>query len=305
MAAREAAEAMGRGLRQSVSASGGHVPVKAARVLHDRLMIPGERPSDCVDEMHALARLIEVEELRYERLVGDSGGSHRAGYAIGRILSLVQDDVSGVDVVSKYCLDALTSPSTPPRAQAAALRLLCSVVSVTGFQFPLTDERLVERLRAWALGDLRPRADAAPPGRARREAEDAAETAERAAAALEAAREPTADLARATAARAALEALRVKTYALGCLAVALEAEDVASALVRDGAMAEIVTPLRRALVEGAPPEGAGAVAASARRRASRRRAGSARASAGAPAVNASANARAAASRSPVSVPSCS
>ena len=261
MAAREAAEAMGRGLRQSVSASGGHVPVKAARVLHDRLMIPGERPSDCVDEMHALARLIEVEELRYERLVGDSGGSHRAGYAIGRILSLVQDDVSGVDVVSKYCLDALTSPSTPPRAQAAALRLLCSVVSVTGFQFPLTDERLVERLRAWALGDLRPRADAAPPGRARREAEDAAETAERAAAALEAAREPTADLARATAARAALEALRVKTYALGCLAVALEAEDVASALVRDGAMAEIVTPLRRALVEGAPPEGAGAVAA--------------------------------------------
>ena len=233
MAAREAAEAMGRGLRQSVSASGGHVPVKAARVLHDRLMIPGERPSDCVDEMHALARLIEVEELRYERLVGDSGGSHRAGYAIGRILSLVQDDVSGVDVVSKYCLDALTSPSTPPRAQAAALRLLCSVVSVTGFQFPLTDERLVERLRAWALGDLRPRADAAPPGRARREAEDAAETAERAAAALEAAREPTADLARATAARAALEALRVKTYALGCLAVALEAEDVASALVRD------------------------------------------------------------------------
>ena len=78
-------------------------------------------------------------------------------------------------------------------------------------------------------------------------------TLETAAAALEAAREPTADLARATAARAALEALRVKTYALGCLAVALEAEDVASALVRDGAMAEIVTPLRRALVEGAPP----------------------------------------------------
>ena len=175
MAAREAAEAMGRGLRQSVSASGGHVPVKAARELHDRLMSPGDvRPSDRVDEVHALARLIEVEELRYERLVGDSGGSHRAGYAIGRILSLVQDDVSGVDVVSKYCLDALTSPSTPPRAQAASLRLLCSVVSVTGFQFPLTDERLVERLRAWALGDLRPRADAAPPGRARREAEDAA-----------------------------------------------------------------------------------------------------------------------------------
>ena len=262
MAAREAAEAMGRGLRQSVSASGGHVPVKAARELHDRLMSPGDvRPSDRVDEVHALARLIEVEELRYERLVGDSGGSHRAGYAIGRILSLVQDDVSGVDVVSKYCLDALTSPSTPPRAQAAGLRLLCSVVSVTGFQFPLTDERLVERLRAWALGDLRPRADAAPPGRARREAEDAAEAAERAAAAAEAARAPTAPLARATAAVAAADALRVKTYALGCLAVALEAEDVASALVRDGAMAEIVTPLRRALVEGAPPEGAGAVAA--------------------------------------------
>ena len=212
MAAREAAEAMGRGLRQSVSASGGHVPVKAARVLHDRPMIPGERPSDCVDEMHALARLIEVEELRYERLVGDSGGSHRAGYAIGRILSLVQDDVSGVDVVSKYCLDALTSRSDAPRAQAAALRLLCSVVSVTG-QFPLTDERLVERLRAWALGDLRPRADAALPdararsrGRRRNRGSAPPPRWRRRASPPRIWRGPGA-------ARAALEALRVKTYA--------------------------------------------------------------------------------------------
>ena len=46
MAAREAAEAMGRGLRQSVSASGGHVPVKAARELHDRLMNPGDALPD-------------------------------------------------------------------------------------------------------------------------------------------------------------------------------------------------------------------------------------------------------------------
>ena len=264
MAAREAAEAMGRGLRQSVSASGGHVPVKAARELHDRLMTPGDvRPSDVVDVVHALARLIEVEELRYERLVGDSGGSHRAGYAIGRILSLVQDDVSGVDVVSKYCLDALTQPSTPPKAQAAGLRLLCAVVSVTGFQFPLTDERLVDRLRAWALGDLRPHADAAP-RTARREAADAAEAAERAAAEAEASGAPTAHLARRAATLASMEALRVKTYALGCLAVALEAEDVASELVRDGVMVEILTPLRRALVDGAPAEGADVVEAFAR-----------------------------------------
>ena len=261
MAAREAAEAMGRGLRQSVSASAGYVPVKAARELHDRLMNPSDaRPSDRVDVVHALAWLIEVEELRYERLVGDSSGSHRAGYAIGRILSLVQDDVSGVDVVSKYCLDALTNPSTPPRAQAAGLRLLCAVVSVTGFQFPLTDERLVDRLIAWALGDLQPHADAAP-RTARREAADAAEVAERAAAEAEAARAPTAPLARATACIASMEALRVKVYALGCLAVALEAEDVASALVRDGVMVEIMTPLRRALVEDAPAEGGDAVEA--------------------------------------------
>ena len=261
MAAREAAEAMGRGLRQSVSASGGHVPVKAARELHDRLMNPGDaRPSNRVDVVHALARLVEVEELRYERLVGDSGGSHRAGYAIGRILSLVQDDASGVDVVSKYCLDALTNPSTPPRAQAAGLRLLCAVVSVTGFQFPLTDTRLVDRLTAWALGDLRPHADAAP-RTARREAADAAEVAERAAAEAEAARAPTAPLARATACVASVEALRVKTYALGCLAVALEEEEVASGLVRDGVMAQIMTPLRRALVDGAPAEGGDAVEA--------------------------------------------
>ena len=263
MAAREAAETMGRGLRQSVSASGGHVPVKAAKTLQQRLLPDDVHPADAVDVVHALSRLIEDEELRYEALVGDNGGSHRAGYAIGRILSVVQDDVSGVDVVSKFCLDALTSPSASAKTQAAGLRLLCSVVSVTGFQFPLTDERLIDRLTAWALGPMQTHADAAP-RTARREAFEAAETAEAAAVDAERENAPTAGLARQAANTANLEALRVKTYAMGCLAVALEAEDVASALVRDGVMGEIMTPLRSFLVDNEPAEGVSVVEAAAK-----------------------------------------
>ena len=263
MAAREAAETMGRGLRQSVSASSGHVQVKTAKVLIARLMADDVVPADVVDVVHALSKLIEDEELRYESLVGDNGGSHRAGYAIGRILSLVQDDPVGDDegsVVSKFCLDALTQPSSSPKVQAAGVRLLRSVVSVTGFQFPLTDERLIDRLSAWALGPMQVHAESAP-RTARREAFDAAEAAETAAVEAESQNAPTASLARKAAHAAHLDALRVKTHAMGCLAVALEAEDVASALVRDGIMTEIMKPLKSVLVDKEQAEGVSSVEA--------------------------------------------
>ena len=49
--------------------------------------------------------------------------------------------------------------------------------------------------------------------------------------------------------------MRVKTYAAACLAVALEAEDVASNFVRDGVMEKIMLPLRECIAEGKPAEG--------------------------------------------------
>ena len=67
---------------------------------------------------------------------------------------------------------------------------------------------------------------------------------------------PTHSLALAAATRAKVEALRVKTYATACLAVALEAEDVASAMVRRGVMARVMAPLREQMCELKQVEGA-------------------------------------------------
>jgi len=51
----------------------------------------------------------------------------------------------------------------------------------------------------------------------------------------------------------------VKTYAMACLAVALEADDIASNLVRRGIMGQVMRPLRDSIVGGKPLEGSNAV----------------------------------------------
>jgi hypothetical protein len=86
----EAAATMGRGLRQSVmpTAAGGQASIRAAKELVNLL---AKEPVTPV-RIHALAQIIEEEEQRYENLCGDQSNSHRAGYPIGRILSLVQDE---------------------------------------------------------------------------------------------------------------------------------------------------------------------------------------------------------------------
>ena len=91
MAEAEAAAQLGRHLRQAVSAnatSSGQTSIKAARELVSLL----SRETPTASRVHALAQILEDEEQRYEDLCGDNSSSHRTGYPVGRILSLVQDE---------------------------------------------------------------------------------------------------------------------------------------------------------------------------------------------------------------------
>ena len=258
-----AAEHMARGLRQGLAnAPGGSVSVRAAREIVVRLsrsisLAPRDRdPADGTvpNLLHALSHIVELEEQRYEDLCGDGGGSHRSGYPIGRILALVQEDH---DVFERFAHAVIVSRDEEPAVLAASLRLARAVLSVTGFQFPLGEDAVVRRLEMLALGeDGNPNGN--PNGNPHTQGAfgDAASAAAAAAAAAEAKRGTPAEALAASAARAAaIDALRVKTYAAACLAVALEAEDVASNFVRDGVMEKIMTPLRECIAEGKPAEG--------------------------------------------------
>ena len=91
MAEAEAAAQLGRQLRQAVTANAtasGQTSIKAARELVSLL----SREAPTTLRVHALAQILEDEEQRYEDLCGDNSSSHRAGYPVGRILSLVQDE---------------------------------------------------------------------------------------------------------------------------------------------------------------------------------------------------------------------
>ena len=239
MAEAEAAAQLGRHLRQAVSAnatSSGQTSIKAARQLVSLL----SRETPTASRVHALAQILEDEEQRYEDLCGDNSSSHRTGYPVGRILSLVQDED---DLLEKLGHNHLLDRAKGPALHAACLRLMRAILSVTGFQYPLTEDAVVDKLRLWALGPDDEADDDAAVG-----------TVLAAASASECVGVPSAAFAAAT--RAKVEALRVKTYATACLAVALEAEDVASAMVRRGVMARVMAPLREQLCELKPVEGA-------------------------------------------------
>ena len=253
MAEAEAAAQLGRHLRQAVSAnatSSGQTSIKAARELVSLL----SRETPTASRVHALAQILEDEEQRYEDLCGDNSSSHRTGYPVGRILSLVQDED---DLLEKLGHNHLLDRAKGPALHAACLRLMRAILSVTGFQYPLTEDAVVDKLRLWALGPDDEADDDAAVGTVLAAANDAQGVAEAAVAAAKAAEgTPTHSLALAAATRAKVEALRVKTYATACLAVALEAEDVASAMVRRGVMARVMAPLREQMCELKPVEGA-------------------------------------------------
>ena len=155
-----------------------------------------------------------------------------AGYPVGRIRSLVQDED---DLLEKLGHNHLLDRLKGPALHAACLRLMRAILSVTGFQYPLTEDAVVDKLRLWALGPDDEGDEDAAVGTVIAAAHDAQAAADAAvAAAHDAEGAPTHPLAVAAAIRAKSEALRVKTYATACLAVALEAEDVASAMVRRG-----------------------------------------------------------------------
>ena len=177
-----------------------------------------------------------------------------AGYPVGRILSLVQDED---DLLEKLGHNHLLDRSKGPALHAACLRLMRAILSVTGFQYPLTEDAVVDKLRLWALGPDDEGDEDAAVGTVLAAAHDARAAADAAvAAAKDAEGTPTHPLAVAAAVRAKTEALRVKTYATACLAVALEAEDVASAMVRRGVMGAVMRPLREQLCDGKAVEGA-------------------------------------------------
>ena len=253
MAEAEAAAQLGRHLRQAVSAnatSSGQTSIKAARELVSLL----SRETPTASRVHALAQILEDEEQRYEDLCGDNSSSHRTGYPVGRILSLVQDED---DLLEKLGHNHLLDRAKGPALHAACLRLMRAILSVTGFQYPLTEDAVVDKLRLWALGPDDEADDDAAVGTVLAAANDAKGAADAAVAAAKVAEgTPTHSLALAAATRAKVEALRVKTYATACLAVALEAEDVASAMVRRGVMARVMAPLREQMCELKPVEGA-------------------------------------------------
>ena len=253
MAEAEAAAQLGRQLRQAVTANAtasGQTSIKAARELVSLL----SREAPTTLRVHALAQILEDEEQRYEDLCGDNSSSHRAGYPVGRILSLVQDED---DLLEKLGHNHLLDRSKGPALHAACLRLMRAILSVTGFQYPLTEDAVVDKLRLWALGPDDEGDEDAAVGTVIAAAHDAQAAADAAvAAAHDAEGAPTHPLAVAAAIRAKSEALRVKTYATACLAVALEAEDVASAMVRRGVMGAIMRPLREQLCDGKAVEGA-------------------------------------------------
>ena len=148
MAEAEAAAQLGRHLRQAVSAnatSSGQTSIKAARELVSLL----SRETPTASRVHALAQILEDEEQRYEDLCGDNSSSHRTGYPVGRILSLVQDED---DLLEKLGHNHLLDRAKGPALHAACLRLMRAILSVTGFQYPLTEDAVVDKLRLWALG---------------------------------------------------------------------------------------------------------------------------------------------------------
>ena len=117
MAEAEAAAQLGRHLRQAVSAnatSSGQTSIKAARELVSLL----SRETPTASRVHALAQILEDEEQRYEDLCGDNSSSHRTGYPVGRILSLVQDED---DLLEKLGHNHLLDRAKGPALHAACL----------------------------------------------------------------------------------------------------------------------------------------------------------------------------------------
>ena len=237
----------------------------------------GERPS--AKTRCTRSRGPPSEELRYERLVGDSGGSRRAGYAGGRIR--VPRPVVATSPAWTWREVLASDALTPARLPGGGLRHGAEVARrcrrpapavLRGLghgleQFRLTDERLVEAPARRALfGDLRParKRRRRPPGRA----------------APRRRRAPPKPPSGAAAALLSGFAESTRRFWRGRRSVIALPTPCASRRTRSGAsrwLRRLRTSRRRsgahreernaggpganALVEGAPPEGAGAVAA--------------------------------------------
>ncbi|KAF6254729.1 hypothetical protein COO60DRAFT_1642091 [Scenedesmus sp. NREL 46B-D3] len=102
---------------------------------------------------HTLASLLEAEEAKYKALVGDphSSPSLRNHYTIGKLLNAIKDEEELFDAIVDQWLSAR---SATLEQQVAGLRLLLACLDCWLFQYPLTEEALVEKLGHWAVGGL-------------------------------------------------------------------------------------------------------------------------------------------------------
>eukprot|EP00878_Enallax_costatus_P035651 GHUV01039838.1.p1 GENE.GHUV01039838.1~~GHUV01039838.1.p1 ORF type:complete len:184 (+),score=10.48 GHUV01039838.1:998-1549(+) len=108
---------------------------------------------DRIFAAHQYASLLEAEESRYRALVGDphSSPNLRSHYTIGKLLNAIKDEEEIYDAI----VDNWISPRSASLEQnVAGLRLLLACLDCWLFQYPLTEESLIEKLGHWAVEKL-------------------------------------------------------------------------------------------------------------------------------------------------------
>eukprot|EP00775_Hariotina_reticulata_P010779 gene10778-10935_t len=108
---------------------------------------------DRIFAAHQLAALLETEEAKYRTHVGDphENPSLRYHYTIGKILAAVKD---AEDIYDGIVDSWVVSRSATLEQQVAGLRLVLACLECWMYQYPLTEESLVQKLGTWALAGL-------------------------------------------------------------------------------------------------------------------------------------------------------
>ncbi|KIY96542.1 HIV-1 Vpr-binding protein [Monoraphidium neglectum] len=221
----------------SVHLAGRPLPALPAVISHEvilgllRALDEGGADEQCF-AAHRLAALLEAEEAKYRAVVGDphANPSLRNHYTVGKILAFIKEEE---DVYDKICDTWVQSRNATLEQQVAGLRLLLATLECWLFQYPLTEEALVERLGHWSVAGLEKAplpGEGAPGGR-----------------------------------QEMLEEAR-QAYALGVLSIALTNEEYADEAVRTPLVPAACRYLRRAvtaMAAGAPGGAAGSSGAAA------------------------------------------
>ncbi|KAK9811850.1 hypothetical protein WJX72_011159 [[Myrmecia] bisecta] len=186
----------------------------AAKTLLKEATNPNNDVVDQVAALNRLSELLEAEERRFVDLIGDPQWSpnQRGHFAIGRMLAGLKDEEEMFDNITEHWLQ---NRRAPLEQCVAALRFLLACLTCWQFQFPLTEDSLVEKLHEWVREE-----GARPPTR-----HDPAPADE----------------------QALLEEAR-HTYAIGLLAVTLGNEQRCDEAVRNGLVSRLACYLKQAIL---------------------------------------------------------